>query len=128
MSKKRRNGHIRLLTHPAHHGQKPLPIRWGAATPEGRGPLIATLTTHGQRNVIGAQSDTNAIDRALAVASGTLDPSHQADLTNSRPDTQIGPHPSWADPARIVSLDPYGHMVSEVFADELRQGFNIQPT
>jgi GTP cyclohydrolase II len=128
MSKKRRNGHIRLLTHPTHHGQKPLPIRWGAATPEGRGPLIATLTTHGQRNVIGAHSGSYAIYRALAVASGTLDPSHQADLTNTRPVTQIGPHPSWADPARIVSLDPYGHMVSEVFADELRQGFNIQPT
>jgi GTP cyclohydrolase II len=128
MTKRRRNGHIRLLTHPVHHGQKPLPIRWGAATPEARGPLIATLTNPAQRNVIGAHSGSYSIYRALAVASGALDPTHQADLTNTRPVADIGPHPSWADPERIVSIDPYGHMVSEVFADELRQGFNIQPT
>jgi GTP cyclohydrolase II len=128
MTKRRRKGHIRLLTHPVHHGQKPLPIRWGAAAPEMRGPLVATLTNPAQRNVIGAHSGSYSIYRALAVASGALDPSHQADLTNTKPVAQIGPHPSWADPDRIVSLDPYGHMVSEVFAEELRQGFNIQPT
>src|SRR5262245_27358882 len=128
MSKKRRNGHIRLLTHPVHHGQKPLPIHWGASTPEARGPLIATLTTPQHRNVIGAHSGSYAIYRALAVASGALDPSHQADLTNTRPTRQIGPVPSWAEPERIVSLDPYGHMVSEAFTAELAEGYNIQPT
>jgi len=124
----RRNGHIRLLSHPGNNGPKPLPIQWGAATPESRGPLIATLTNTADRNVIGAHSGSYAIYRALAVASGALDPSHQADLTNTRPTKQIGPHPSWADPERIVSLDPYGHMVGEVFAEEIAQGLNIQPT
>ncbi len=124
----RRNGHIRLLTHPGNNGPKPLPIHWGAATPEARGPIIATLTNTADRNVIGAHSGSYAIYRALAVASGALDPSHQADLTDTRPTKQIGPHPSWADPERIVSLDPYGHMVGEVFAEELRRGLNIQPT
>ncbi|HEY6878498.1 MAG TPA: hypothetical protein VI299_10795, partial [Polyangiales bacterium] len=103
MKKKRRSGHIRLLSHPFHHGQKPLPIRWGAATPEARGPLIATLTTPAHRNVIGAHSGSYSIYRALAVASGALDPSHQADLTNTRPTKELGPHPQWADPDRIVS-------------------------
>jgi GTP cyclohydrolase II len=124
----RRRGHIRLLSHPNQHGQKPLPIRWGAATPEARGPVIATMTHPEHRNVIGTHSGSYSVYRALAIASGALSPEHQPDLTNTRPTRTIGPHPSWADPARIVSLDPYGHMVSEVFADELRQGFNIQPT
>ncbi|HEX5658298.1 MAG TPA: GTP cyclohydrolase II [Polyangiales bacterium] len=128
MNKKRRSGHIRLLSHPFHHGQKPLPIHWGAATPEARGPLIATLTTAGHRNVIGAHSGSYSIYRALAVASGTLDPTHQADLTNTKPTKQIGPHPQWADPSAIVSIDPYGHLVGEVFSEELAAGYNIQPT
>src|SRR6202000_1557979 len=52
----------------------------------------------------------------------------QADLTNTRPTRSIGPHASWSQPDRIVSLDPYGHLVSEVFAELLAQGINIQPT
>jgi GTP cyclohydrolase II len=126
--KPRRNHHIRLLTHPQHNGQKPLPIRWAAASAKERGPLIATMTAPAQRNVIGAHSGSYAIYRALAIASGALDPSHQADLTNTRPTKQIGPHPAWSEPDRIVSLDVYGHLVSELFADELAAGFNIQPT
>jgi GTP cyclohydrolase II len=128
MTRKRRHGHIRLLTHPSRNGPRPSPIKWGAATPEERGPIIATLTTPAQRNVIGTHSGAYAIYRALAVASGALDPNHHADLTNTRPTKQIGPHAIWSDPNRIVSLDPWGHMVSEVFAEELRQGINIQPT
>jgi GTP cyclohydrolase II len=62
------------------------------------------------------------------VASGTLDPMHQADLTNTRPIKPVGPHPAWFDADRIVSLDPFGHVVSEVFADLLAQGINIQPS
>lgn len=126
--KRRRHRHIRLLTHPSKHGQKPPAIHWGAATPEQRGPLIATMTNPQQRNVIGAHSGSYAIYRALAVASGALDPSHQADLTNTRPTKPIGPYPSWFDPERIVSLDPFGHLVTEVFEPLLAQGFNIQPT
>jgi GTP cyclohydrolase II len=124
----RRRGHIRLLSHPNHHGQKPLPIHWGAATPEARGPIIATMTKPEHRNAIGTHSGSYSVYRALAIASGALSPEHQPDLTNTRPTHQIGPYPGWADAQRIVSLDPYGHMVSEVFAEELRQGYNIQPT
>jgi GTP cyclohydrolase II len=126
--KRRRNGHIRLLSHPGNNGPKPRAIHWGAATAAERGPLIATLTDSAHRNVIGAHSGSYAVYRALAVASGALDPQHQADLTNTRPTKPIGPYPIWADPDRIVSLDPYGHVVSEVFADLLAQGINIQPS
>ena len=126
--KRRRHRHIRLLTHPSKHAQKAPAIHWGAATPEARGPLIATMTNTQHRNVIGAHSGSYAIYRALAVASGALDPSHQADLTNTKPTKPIGPFPSWFDPERIVSLDPFGHLVTEVFGPLLAQGYNIQPT
>jgi GTP cyclohydrolase II len=126
--KRRRHRHIRLLTHPSNHGQKPPAIRWGAPTAEERGPLIATMTNPLHRNVIGAHSGSYAIYRALAIASGALDPSHQADLTNTTPTKPIGPHPAWHDRERIVSLDPYGHLVTEAFAPLLAQGYNIQPT
>jgi GTP cyclohydrolase II len=128
MKSRRRSGHIRLLTHPDHNGPKPIPIHWGEADPQKRGPIIATFTNPAHRNVIGAHSGSYAIYRALAVASGTLDRAHHADLKDTRPTRQIGPYPSWSDPARIVSLDPWGHMVGEVFADKLAQGYNIQPT
>ncbi|HEY2736441.1 MAG TPA: GTP cyclohydrolase II [Polyangiales bacterium] len=128
MQKKRRRGHIRLLSHPGNGAEKPRPIKWGAATPQERGPLIATLTDPAHRNVIGAHSGSYSVYRALAIASGALDPSHQADLTNTLPTKAIGPYPSWSDPDRIVSLDPYGHLVSDVFADLLAQGINIQPS
>ena len=126
--KRRKGGHIRLLSFPGNNGKKPLPIRWGAATARERGPLIATNTQPAHRNVIGAHSGSYAIYRALAVASGALDPSHQADLTNTKPVRSIGPHPSWSEPDRIVSLDPFGHLVSEEFSAELASGYNIQPT
>ncbi|HEX4352809.1 MAG TPA: hypothetical protein VHZ95_07850, partial [Polyangiales bacterium] len=85
MHKKHRRGHIRLLSHPGNGAEKPRPIKWGAATPEERGPLIATLTDPAHRNVIGAHSGSYSVYRALAIASGALDPAHQADLTNTLP-------------------------------------------
>lgn len=124
----RRSGHIRLLTHPGNNGPKPLPVRWGAPSPAERGPLVATMTNPAHRNVIGAHSGSYAIYRALAVASGALDPDHHADLTDTRPTHQIGPHPSWSDPDRIVSLDPFGHLAGDAFAGLLAEGYNIQPT
>jgi GTP cyclohydrolase II len=40
----------------------------------------------------------------------------------------MGPHPSWGDPDRIVSLDPFGAMVREVYAELYEQGYDIRPT
>ena len=118
--------HIVLASHPGP-GQR-LPIHWGAATPAERGPVIATLTKPAARNAIGTHSGSYSVYRALAVAAGSLDREHVPDLTNTAPAEAIGPFPQWADPKKIVSLDPYGHRVSEVFADYLAQGFDIRPT
>jgi hypothetical protein len=40
----------------------------------------------------------------------------------------IGPFPQWADPRRIVSLDPWGHVATEVFAASIASGWDIRPT
>ena len=126
--KKPGSRHIVLTSHPGAAGRKPLPILWGAATAADRGPVIGTVTTPGHRNVIGAHSGSYGIYRALAVAAGRLDPEHVPDLTNTAPADPIGPHPQWADPDRIVSLDPWGHRTSEAFAELIAAGHDIRPT
>ena len=122
------NRHIVLTSHPRSGGTKPSSIQWGAADASHRGPVIGTVTDPVRRNAIGAHSGSYALYRALAVASGSLDALHKPDLTNTAPAAQIGPHPQWADPKRIVSLDPFGHMIGEVFADALAEGTDIRPT
>ncbi|MES1024059.1 GTP cyclohydrolase II [Gloeocapsa sp. BRSZ] len=120
--------HIVLTSHPSQFGPKPIPIAWGAANPGDRGPIIATLTNPAHRNVIGTHSGSYAVYRALAVARGVLQSDYRADLTNTSPVEQIGPHPSWADPEKIVSLDPFGAMVGEAFTTYYEQGYDIRPT
>ena len=119
--------HIVLTSHPNQFGPKPIPIRWGEE-PSLRGPIIATLANLAHRNAIGTHSGGYAVYRALAVASGTLQSDHKADLTNTAPTEQIGPYPSWHDPDKIVSLDPYGAMVGELFTSYYEQGYDIRPT
>ncbi|MEL6964784.1 MAG: hypothetical protein AAFO01_18685 [Pseudomonadota bacterium] len=120
--------HIVLNSHPRSGGQKPPAIAWGAMDPKSRGPVVGTVSDASRRNAIGAHSGGYALYRALAVASGSLNALHKPDLTNTAPAVTVGPHPQWADPARIVSLDPYGHLVGDVFADELEAGIDIRPT
>jgi GTP cyclohydrolase II len=120
--------HIVLTSHPGKLGPQPLPIQWGHSEPQQRGPVIATLTQPGHRNAIGTHAGSYAVYRALAVASGALQSSHRPDLTDTSPAETIGPHPSWAAPDRIVSLDPFGAVVCQVFADFYAKGYDIRPT
>ncbi|MDZ8105592.1 MAG: GTP cyclohydrolase II [Nostoc sp. DedQUE12a] len=120
--------HIVLTSHPSSFGPKPVPIQWGATDPMQRGPIIATLTKQAHRNVIGTHSGSYAIYRALAVASGALQSDHRADLTNTSPVEHIGPYPSWFDAEKIVSLDPFGAIASEVFSSYYQEGYDIRPT
>lgn len=120
--------HILLTSHPTQFGKKAPSIHWGAQDPKERGPVIATINDGKYRNVIGAHSGSYSVYRALAVASGSLDPEHKADLALTNPVCSLGPHPQWFDPERIVSIDPWGALVNEVFADEIQQGHDIRPT
>ena len=44
------------------------------------------------------------------------------------PVAKIGPHPQWSEEGKIVSLDPFGHMITEWFSEQLDAGTNIRPT
>ncbi len=120
--------HILLTSHPSRFGPRPIPIKWGDPDPLQRGPIIGSLTNPAHRNVVGTHSGAYSIYRALAVVSGTLQPTHRADLTNTSPTERIGPHPSWFDPDNIVSLDPFGAIVGEVFTPLYEKGYDIRPT
>jgi GTP cyclohydrolase II len=118
---------IVLTSHPAKYSQS-ISIHWGEADPIKRGPIIGSLTTPAHRNVIGTHSGSYSVYRALAVASGKLSAGHRADLTNTSPAAHLGPHPSWFDPEKIVSLDPFGAIVGEVYGEFYEKGYDIRPT
>ena len=118
--------HIRLTSHAGGYGA--LPVHWGAPTPEERGPVVGSTGKPAHRNVIGTHSGSYSVYRALAVAAGALKREHKPDLTNTAPTDGIGPYPQWTEPGRIVSLDPWGARVAEVFAAEIAAGYDIRPT
>ena len=123
--------HIRLTSHPT--GGAPMagatpPVAWGAPSAAERGPIVGTTSNRSHRNVIGTHSGSYGIYRALAVAAGSLKRAHRADLTDTLPTDIIGPHPSWFDAERIVSLDPFGAVVADVFREQIAAGVDIRPT
>lgn len=60
---------------------------------------------------------------------GTLDPSHKPDFSNTEPAVSVPPQPSWSDPTKIVSFDPYGHLVPQVFKHEVEDlGLDVRPS
>ena len=120
--------HVGLTSHPGSIFKEALPIRWGAADPGLRGPVVATLTNRSHRNAIGTHSGSYSVYRALATAAGDLTPEHRPDLTNTNPVIDIGPFESWKDPSKIVSIDPWGASVATVFRDHLEAGYDIRPT
>lgn len=126
--KKKPKNHIVLTSHPSDRTASPLKIQWGANTAKERGPIIASLTQPKHRNAIGTHSGSYSVYRALAVAAGALDSEHVPDLTNTTPPVDIGPHPQWTNPNTIVTLDPWGHVVAQAFANEIQAGYDIRPT
>ncbi|HET8996408.1 MAG TPA: GTP cyclohydrolase II [Acetobacteraceae bacterium] len=119
---------ILLTSHPRPGQGRHIRIRWGAETPQERGPVIATLHEPDARNAIGSHAGSYAVYRALAIAAGQLAAGHRPDLTNTTPAERIGPFPQWSGSDRIVSLDPWGHLTSEAFAEHLAAGRDIRPT
>src|ERR1019366_8586673 len=126
--KKKQPKTIVLTSHPGGHGPKPIPIGWGAEDPMVRGPLVGTVTKMAERNVIGTHAGSYSVYRAVAVAAGVLDPLKKPDLTNTAPTHAIGPFRQWFDPSKIVSMDPFGAVVSSAFKSYFDQGYDIRPT
>ncbi len=123
-----RTDHIRLTSHPEPGRKSRFPIHWGAPDAHARGPIIATVSQPQRRNVIGSHGGSYALYRALAVSAGALDPIRRPDLTNTYPAVTIGPFPQWSEPGRIVSLDPWGHVVAAAFKAEISGGEDIRPS
>ncbi len=119
--------HIRLTSHP-NEGEGTPVIHWGAADAQVRGPVIGSTSNRSQRNVIGTHSGSYGVYRALAVAAGALTRGHRPDLTDTAPTDPIGPFPAWGNPDKIVSMDPFGAVVADVFGEQIAQGFDIRPT
>lgn len=101
---------------------KPIPIHWGADTAKARGPIIP-LFSDPARNAMGGF--VNSIQRAVTVAKGKLQSGHRIQMLNTHPTFAFAQSERWKD---IVSLDPFGHSVTEDFSDLLKKGYRIQPT
>jgi GTP cyclohydrolase II len=104
------------------------PIVWGSADPLRRGAIVGSVTNLKQRNVIGTHGGGYSVYQGLAIASGQLNPQHRPDLQSTQPVVRVEPNASWTDSQKIVTLDPWGAMVTEVFAPLYRQGYDIRPT
>lgn len=120
-----------FAAYPDQHGINPHPLQWGATHPSVRGPVIPSRLASSikHRNAIGAHSGSYSIYRALAIAMGTLSPTHKPDYSQTEPPVSIPPQPSWFDPSKIVSFDPWGHLVPQVFKKETDElGLDIRPS
>ncbi|CAM2010269.1 GTP cyclohydrolase II [Acanthopleuribacter pedis] len=123
-----RTSHVILTSHVDQIYKEAPELQWGAEEAKQRGPVIATFTNPEHRNAIGSHSGGYAVYRALSIASGNYPQAHRPDLTNTMPTDELGPHPSWRDPNRMISIDPWGAHVFDHFHDMIKAGFNIQPT
>jgi len=118
--------HVALTSHsPSRRAPK---LRWGARDPADRGPIVATISDKMARNAVGTHGSSYTVYRALSIASGAFPQGHKPDLENTEPTDLVGPHASWFDPEKIVSLDPWGAHPNIVFRKEIEGGLNIQPT
>ena len=120
--------HIRLTSHPGDTSRNAVPLRWGAPIAAERGPVVASPADPQRRNAIGSYSGAYAIYRALAVATRALARDHRPDLTDTAPAVRIAPRPQWTEAKKIVSIDPWGHLVGEVFAEHIRANIDVRPT
>mmetsp|Transcript_10115 Transcript_10115/g.17806 ORF Transcript_10115/g.17806 Transcript_10115/m.17806 type:complete len:440 (-) Transcript_10115:170-1489(-) len=126
-AKKRKISYVSLTSHP-NVGNNPIPVVWGAGDPKVRGPIVCTGMQNARRNAIGAHGGSYCIYRALAIASNALDPDYKPDFTNTQPAEKLGPFPQWADPEKIVTIDPFGAVVAQVYDEELKAGMDARPT
>jgi GTP cyclohydrolase II len=122
------DSHVVLTSHPIKIFKDMPPINWGDAEPHKRGPVVATLTNTSHKNAIGTHGGTYTVYNALSQASGELKTGHIPDLTDTDPLVKIGPFPSWKDPKKMVSIDPWGADIKEYYSEYLEKGYNIRPS
>lgn len=119
---------VSLTSHAEQFGVEPVRICWGNGIPDLRGPIIGTNRHDKYRNTIGAHGGSYCIYRGLATAAGKMDKADFPDLSKTTPAAKIGPHPSWGMSDKIVTMDPFGHLVVEAFKEHFDKGYDIRPT
>lgn len=124
----KRSSHVILTSHSSQVFKGTLPINWGVKNPADRGPVIGSLTDVKQRNAIGTHSGSYAVYRALSIAQGSYSTAHKPDLHNTDSPVRFGPYPSWSDPEKIVSIDPWGLDIPVHFKELYEKGYDIRPT
>ncbi|MBU6328214.1 MAG: GTP cyclohydrolase II, partial [Verrucomicrobia bacterium] len=125
---KKRSNHVILATHRNLKYKETIAVQWGADTPLRRGPVVASTTNSKYRNAIGTHSGSYSVYRALSIAGGKFPAQHRPDLSNTQSPVVLGPYPQWTDPAKIVSLDPWGLDPQIHFKPLFEQGIDIRPT
>lgn len=128
LNKERRSPHIILASQSNLKFKESPTIKWGAATPMERGPVVASNTDHKNRNAIGSHAGSYAVYRALSVASGKFPHMHKPDLNNTQSPVKIGPYPQWKDPLKMVTVDPWGLDPQFNFKEYFDKGYDIRPT
>lgn len=123
-----RKEHVVLATHSNLKYPESLHLEWGNKDPMERGPVVASQTNPRARNAIGTHSGSYSVYRALSIASGKYPPSHRPDLNNTHSPVVMGPHLSWFDETKIVSLDPWGLDPHIHFNEYFERGYDIRPT
>ena len=124
----KRNAHVILTSHKNMVFKDRPMVNWGAKNARERGPIIATTTSQNMRNAIGSHGGGYTVYRALSIAAGHYAQDFRPDLHNTHVTTQVGPYPSWTDPGKIVSIDPWGANIVENFNGYLEKGYHIRPT
>lgn len=120
----------KLTTYPGQSGVDPVPLEWGAKDAKTRGPIIVSRNGNmlKRRNAMGAHGGSYSIYNALAIAAGDLPPDFRPDFRNTEPTFNFPWQPAWADPTKIVSMDPFGHDIVNQFREYLDAGWDIRPT
>lgn len=128
MTDYKKASHVVLTSHSNQLFKEIPQINWGEKDPEKRGPVIATISEKADRNAIGSHSGSYTVYRALSIASGAFPKDHRPDLENTEGTFSIRPNPSWFDPEKMVSIDPWGADVNIHFKSFFEKGYNIKPT
>ncbi|KAF9183711.1 Uracil-regulated protein 1 [Haplosporangium sp. Z 767] len=119
-----------LTTYPGQKNVKPYKMKWGEADPQARGPVVVSRLpeSFNIRNAVGAYGGPYSIYRSLAIAMGDLPADHKPNFDNTQPPIKIKQVSQWSDPSKIVSMDPFGHLTSELYKAEIERGLDIRPT
>ncbi|KAF9425677.1 Uracil-regulated protein 1 [Podila epigama] len=122
--------HPVLTTYVGQKGIKPSKMNWGEADPKARGPIVVSRLSSSIniRNAIGAYGGSYSIYRSLAIAMGDLPADHKPNFENTQPPIKIKQQPQWSDPTKIVSMDPFGHLTSQYYKEEIESGLDVRPT